>query len=112
MAGGDDHAVGDDRCPIGQADLFAAIVSGDHVDCSGGVVDDVDALWRALEKRPVEPPEVLAHQPAGQEVVRLDRLTPRVDRAPVAHPPVACFDRPVVQTNPVARLVGLGLERI
>ena len=104
--------VGDDRAPVGQADLFAAIASGHQVDRGGGVMDDVDAWWRAGEKRPVEPLEVLAHQTAGQEVVRLDRLTRRVDRAPVAHPPVASPDGPVEQSNPVARLVRLGFERV
>ena len=75
-------------------------------------MDDVDAAWRAGDQRPVEPLEVLAHQAARKEMVGLDRLTCRVDHAPVAHPPVASRDGPVVQTHPVTRLVVLGLERI
>ena len=67
---------------------------------------------RAGKERPVEPLEVLAHQAARQEVVGLDRLTRWVDRAPFAHPPVASCDSPVVQANGVARLIGLGLERV
>ena len=104
--------VDDDRAPVTQAHLFAAIAPGDQVDRGGGVMDDVDARRRAGQKRPVEPVEVLAHQAARQEVVALDRLTPRVDRAPVTHPPVASCDGPVVQTNAVAWLVGLGFERV
>ena len=64
------------------------------------------------EKRPVEPLEVLAHQAAGKEMMRLDRLTRRVDHAPVTHPVVAALDGPAIQSNPVVRLVGLGLERV
>jgi hypothetical protein len=56
--------------------------------------------------------EVLAHETAWEEVVALDRLATRVDHTPVAYPPVALPDGPVVQTNRVARLVGLGLERV
>ena len=64
------------------------------------------------EKRPVEPLEVLAHQAAGEEMMRLDRLTRRVDHAAIAYPAVASLDGPVIQSNPVVRLVGLGLERV
>ena len=103
----------DDDCPaVGQTDLFAAVTPGEQVDRGGRVMDDVQAGWRTGEKRPVEPLEVLAHQAARQEVMWLDRLTRRVDHAPVAHPPVAARDGPVVQANRVARLVGLGLERV
>jgi hypothetical protein len=56
--------------------------------------------------------EVLAHETAWEEMVALDLLTARVDHTAVAYPPVALSDGPVVQTNPVARLVGLGLERV
>ncbi|HYB24680.1 MAG TPA: hypothetical protein VED41_12835 [Solirubrobacteraceae bacterium] len=104
--------IGDDRPPVGEADLFGAIASGDEVDSRGGVMNDVNARWRADDERPVEPLEVFAHQTARQEVVSLDRLSRGVLDAAVAHPAVALRDGPVVQTNAVARLVVLGLERI
>ena len=47
------------------------------------------ARRRASQKRAVEPLEVLAHQPARQEVVGLDRLARRIDHAPIADPAVA-----------------------
>ena len=41
-----------------------------------------------------------------------DRGSGPIDHAPVADPPVAARDRPVVEPDSVARLVGLGGERI
>ena len=104
--------VDDDRSSIGQVHLFAVVASCDHIDGGGGVMDDVYASWRAGDKRAVEPLEILAHQPARKEVVGLDRTTAWVDHAPVAHPSVPTLDRPVIQAQSVARLVGLGLERV
>ena len=45
-------------------------------------------------------------------MMRLDRLTCRIDHAAVVHPAVASLDGPVIQPDPVVRLVGLGLERV
>jgi hypothetical protein len=41
-----------------------------------------------------------------------DWPTPRVDHAPVAYPAVASRNGPVIKPDSVARLVGLGLERV
>ena len=112
MTGGDDHVVDDDRPSVGQPHLLRAVAPGDQIDRRRRVVDDMDARWGAGDKRPVEPLEVLAHQAAGKEVVGLDRLPHPVDHATVAHPAVASLDGPLVQSNSVVRLVGLGLERV
>ena len=101
-----------DGSAVAQAHLFAAVAPGDQVDRGRGVMDDVNAGWRLGEKRTVEPLEVLAHQAAGQEMMGLNRLTRRVDRAPVADPAVALCNGPVVQATCVARLLGLGFERV
>ena len=45
-------------------------------------------------------------------MVGLDRLTRRVYRAPVTYPAVALYDGPLVQTDPVGRLVELTFERV
>ena len=75
-------------------------------------MDDVQTRRRAGEKRTIEPLEVLAHQAARQEVTGLDRVTRRIDRTLLADPPVAPRSYPVVQTDSVAGLIGLRLERI
>ena len=104
--------VDDDRSAVGQSYLFAPIAPGDDVDGRRLVMDDVDVWRRAGDEAPVEPLEVLAHQAPRQEVVGLDRLARGIDLAAIPNPAVAPCDRPVVETDPVARLVVLGLERI
>ena len=76
------------------------------------MMHDVHARRRASQKRAIEPLEVLAHQPARQEVVGLDRLARRIDHAPIADPAVARRDGPVIEADPVTGLVTLRLERV
>ena len=64
------------------------------------------------DERTVEPLEVLAHQAAGQEMMRLDRLAGGIHLTAIAYPPVSAVAHPVVESDPVARLVALGRERI
>ena len=104
--------VDDNRSTVGQVHLLGAVAASDEIDRRRGVVNNVDPRRRAGHQRPVEPLEVLAHQAPRKEVVALDRLTRRVDHAPVVDPVIAASDRPLVQTNCVRRLVLLDLERI
>lgn len=69
-------------------------------------------LGGAPAKGAIEPLEVFAHQSARQEVVGLDGLTSGVDHTAVADPAVAPPDGPVVQPDPIGRLVRLRLERV
>jgi hypothetical protein len=112
VPGGDYHVVNDDPGAVGQPYLLAPVAPGHEIDRRGPMVNDVHIRRGAVQERVVEPLEVLAHQAARQEVMGLDRIARRIDRTPVADPPVAPLDHPVVQAEPVRGLIRLGLEGI
>ena len=110
MAGGHDHVVDDDRSPVGQPHLLAAVAPGDDVDRRRWVMNDVHARRRAVDERPVEPPEVLAHQAARQEMVPLDRLARR-DRSHSARPPTGTPARRPSRTDQARSTAGQARSR-
>ena len=108
----DYHVVHNDRVGVGQAHLLTSVAPADRIDGRRLMMHDVHIWRRAGQKRAIEPPEVLAHQTARQEVMGLDRLARRIYRTLVPDPPVARRCCPVVQAEPVAGLMRLRLKRV
>lgn len=114
VAGGHDHVVDDHDATVREPQLFGPVRSRHQINRWSAVMDDLERRRSCIDQSSVEPLQVLAHEPAGEEMVWLDRLSRGVYRAAIAHPPVPLRDDPVIQADPIGRMAGLvskGIQR-
>ena len=100
---GEHHVVHPQGPPVVQHHRLAAAAGRHDVDGAGVVPHHFEIGGGVGQQRLVEPGQVLAHQPAGQVVGRLDGGSGPTDGAEMTRPGVPLLDRPLVEPQPIGR---------